>query len=66
MGKKKIADSIIIRVGGGIREVRRKPLEKEVSEPSLAEADFGQAEDMPRFGAEIGSFTGIGTDKVSG
>jgi hypothetical protein len=66
MGKKKIADSIIIRVGGGIREVRRKPLEKEVSERSLAEADFGQAEDMPRFGAEIGSFASIGTDKVSG
>jgi hypothetical protein len=66
MGKKKIADSIIIRVGGGICEVRREPLETEISERSLAEADFDQAEDMHPFKAEIGSSTGIGTDKVSG
>ena len=65
MGKKKIADSIIIRVGGGIREVRREPLETEVSELSLAEADFDQAQEMQRFGVEIGSSTGIGTDKIS-
>ena len=66
MGKKKIADSIIIRVGGGIREVRREPLETEVSDFSLAEADLNQPQDNQRFGVEIGSSAGIGTDKISG
>lgn len=65
MSKKRIADSIIIKVGGGIREVRREPLETETPEVFLAETDPGQAEDMHPFGAENGPDTGIGPEKVS-
>lgn len=64
MSKKKIADSIIIRVGGGIREVRREPLEAEAVDSSHLEADFEQAEDMHPFGSELGSTSGIRTDKI--
>ena len=40
MAKKKIADSIIIRVGGGIREVQRKPADvTEISETSPADIE---------------------------
>jgi len=65
MGIKKIAESIIIRVGGGIREIRREPLETETQEVFLAEADFGQGEDTHLLGVEKGSDPGIGPDKVS-
>jgi hypothetical protein len=65
MGIKKIADSIIIRVGGGIREIRREPLETETQEAFLAEADFEQGEETHPFGVENGSDRGIGPDKVS-
>jgi len=64
MGMKKIADSIIIRVGGGIREVRREPLEVEVAEASPGEVDFEQAEDTHPFGSEQGSAVEIGPDKI--
>lgn len=48
MEKKKIAESIIIRVGGGIRSIPREPLETEdAMESSLSESDFDQSEDMP-------------------
>jgi hypothetical protein len=36
MEKKKIAESIIIRVGGGIRSIPREPIE----------SDFDESEDM--------------------
>jgi hypothetical protein len=64
MGKNKIADSIIIRVGGGIREVRREPLVVEVADPSLGEAAFEQVDDMHPFGFEHGSTVGLGPDKI--
>jgi hypothetical protein len=64
MGKKKIADSIIIRVGGGIREVRRKPLEVEGADTSHGEADFDQAEDMKHFKSELGAIAGIDPTKI--
>jgi hypothetical protein len=64
MGKNKIADSIIIRVGGGIREVRRKPLATEIADPSLGETDFEQADDTHPFGSEHASTAGIGPDKI--
>jgi hypothetical protein len=49
--KSKIAESIIIRVGGGIRAVRREPVEiKDVVEPVVeAEPDFEQSEDVHSF-----------------
>ena len=56
MGKKKIAESIIIRVGGGIREVRREPIETpDVVESVHIEADFEQSEDVRSVGSEYGA-----------
>ena len=47
MEKKKIAESIIIRVGGGIRSIPREPLEtQDAIESPLIESDFGESEDM--------------------
>jgi len=47
MEKKKIAESIIIRVGGGIRSIPREPLEtQDAIESPLIESDFDQSEDM--------------------
>ena len=47
MEKKKIAESIIIRVGGGIRSIPREPLEtQEAIESPLIESDFDQSEGM--------------------
>ena len=47
MEKKKIAESIIIRVGGGIRSISREPLEtQDVIESPLIESDFEQSEEM--------------------
>ena len=65
MSKKKIADSIIIRVGGGIREVPRQPLE--ITEPLESihlEPGFEQTEDVHPFGTESGTNKIIGTDKT--
>lgn len=43
MSRKKIADSIIIRVGGGIREVSRQPVDMPNNPDAAAqEADFEQ------------------------
>ena len=56
MEKKKIAESIIIRVGGGIREIRREPIEtQEALESPLTESDFEQSEDIHSFRSERGS-----------
>jgi hypothetical protein len=47
MEKKKIAESIIIRVGGGIRSIPREPLEtQDAIESPLIESDFDESEDM--------------------
>jgi hypothetical protein len=44
MEKKKIAESIIIRVGGGIRSIPREPLEtQDAIESPLIESDFDQS-----------------------
>lgn len=65
MSKKKVADSIIIRVGGGIREVPRQTLEiKENLEPVLREPGFEQTEDVHSFGAEPGINTKNGSDEI--
>ena len=46
MSKKKIADSIIIRVGGGIREVPREPVDiAYYQETANLEPGFEQKED---------------------
>ena len=59
MAKKKIAESIIIRVGGGIREIRREP----VSDGVDTRSDLEQAEDMHSFQSERGSKSTKGKDK---
>ena len=65
MSKKKIADSIIIRVGGGIREVPREPLEfAERQDPVLREPGFEQSEDVHPFGGEQGASAKISSDKI--
>ena len=54
MTKKKIAESIIIRVGGGIREIPREPLETAESNESISrETVFEKTEDVSQFGAEL-------------
>ena len=46
MSKKKIAESIIIRVGGGVREVPREPADiAYYQEPANLEPGFEQKED---------------------
>jgi hypothetical protein len=65
MGKTKIAESIIIRVGGGIREIRREPIENpDVIESVHTETDLEHPEDMHSFGSELGSTTTISKDKI--
>ena len=65
MKKKKIAASIIIRVGGGIREIRREPLDTpDVVESVHTESDFEQSEDMHSFRSETGPTTTISKDKI--
>ena len=65
MGKKKIADSIIIRVGGGIREVLREPAESaEILESVHRDPGFEQTEDLHPFGGELGPDTKNGSDKI--
>ena len=53
MSRNKIADSIIIRVGGGIREVSRLPLDMPQSTNAAAqEAGFEQTEKMVALATE--------------
>ena len=55
MEKKKIAESIIIRVGGGIREITRESFEsQDLMESPHKEADFEQPEEIHSFRSEIG------------
>jgi hypothetical protein len=65
MGKKRIADSIIIRVGGGIREVPREPvLTSENHESIHRKSGFEKTEDMHSLGIEPEANTKIGPDKI--
>ena len=58
MAKKKIAESIIIRVGGGIREISREPEEiKDVMTPVETESEFDQSEDIPTFRHKSGTIS---------
>ncbi len=51
MSKKKIADSIIIRVGGGIREVPREPADiADYQESAYVEPGFEQKEETHSLG----------------
>jgi hypothetical protein len=59
MAKKKIAESIIIRVGGGIREIRREPI-LDVVDPD----DFEQSEDVRSFESKHGSTLTKSKDKT--
>jgi hypothetical protein len=63
LSKKKIADSIIIRVGGGIREILREPIEI-AENPVRREPGFEQGEDVHPLGADPGAHPGIGSDKT--
>ena len=54
MSKKKIAESIIIRVGGGIREIPREPGEVAEYQDSVhLEPGFEQQEDTLPFGMSL-------------
>ena len=65
MGKKKIADSIIIKVGGGIREVPRETDEiMESLESGQPDAGFEQTEDVHPVGLEFGTNAKNGPDKL--
>jgi len=65
MEKKKIAESIIIRVGGGIREISREPIEtQDVMALTHIESDFKQSEDMLTFRSEPGSASTESKDKT--
>jgi len=65
MNKKKIADSIIIRVGGGIREVPRKPLDViENQAPESRESGMERTEDALPIGADMAANSQIISDKV--
>ena len=64
MSKKMIADSIIIRVGGGIREVPREPSEVVEFQDSVhQESGFEQQEDASPFG-DGGAKLKIGSNKI--
>jgi len=65
MGKEKIADSIIIRVGGGIREISREPVQiAERLESVHREPGFVEMEDAHPFGGELGTNKKRGSDKI--
>jgi hypothetical protein len=65
MGKTKIAESIIIRVGGGIREIRREPIETpDVVESVHTETDLEHSEDLHSFGPGLGSTKTRSKDKI--
>ena len=63
MGEKKIADSRIIRVGCGIREVpREQPISRDVIEPSSKEPDVKQSDDANSFPSDYGPASKISKD----
>ena len=65
MEKKKIAESIIIRVGGGIREITRETVEsQDLMEAPHSESDFEQPEEIHSFRSEIGSASPKSKDKA--
>jgi hypothetical protein len=65
MGKQKIADSIIIRVGGGIREIPRQPVGIAESPGSVKrEPGFEQTEDVHPFESKLEANTKISSDKI--
>jgi len=65
MSKKKIADSIIIRVGGGIREVPREPADTvENLESAHQEPGLEQNEDLHPFGVDPASNIKVGSSKI--
>lgn len=65
MNKNKIADSIIIRVGGGIREVPRKPVDiAENLETEIQDSSFEQVEDVQPFGANMMENSKMKSDTV--
>jgi len=66
MEKKKIAESIIIRVGGGIRSISRESIvTKDAIESPLIESDFDQAEDVHPLGSEMESAIKNSSDKIT-
>ena len=65
MSKKRIADSIIIRVGGGIREVPRQPVDIAESPESLdQQPGFEQTEDVHPFGVDPTINRKTGSNKI--
>jgi len=65
MSKKKIAESIIIRVGGGIREVPREPADITDTQDYVSlEPGFEKEEDTPPFGIEGRAKIKIGSNKI--
>ena len=65
MEKKKIAESIIIRVGGGIRSIPREPLEtQDAIESPLIESDFDQSKDMHSLRSGLESTLKKSKDKI--
>jgi len=65
MEKKKIAESIIIRVGGGIRSISRVPdLPQDAIESERHRAEFEQSEDIHSVGSELESTKKNGNSKV--
>lgn len=66
MNKNKIADSIIIRVGGGIREVPRKPVDiAENLDTETQDSSFEQVEDVKPFGANMMENSKMKSDQLS-
>jgi len=65
MEKKKIAESIIIRVGGGIRSIPRESIvTQDAIESSHIESDFDQSEDIHSLGSEMESTLEKRDDKI--
>jgi hypothetical protein len=65
MEKKKIAESIIIRVGGGIREITRETVEsQDIMESPHSESDFEQPEEIHAFRSKIGPASTNSKDKA--
>jgi len=65
MSKKKIADSIIIKVGGGIREVPRKPHVTSGSiDSSSQKPGFESTDDVHPFGIDHDANGQIGSTKI--
>ncbi|MBW2466446.1 MAG: hypothetical protein JRF02_04020 [Deltaproteobacteria bacterium] len=65
MEKKKIADSIIIRVGGGIREVYRKPVDiPEAIDSYNTESEGEKSEKITVLRSETGSVATNKKDEI--